>query len=274
MRLARDPERRSATRSHVMRGSSSEARSDGYFPESMASTSSNAALVRRWYGYARLTSAKSSSTLQSSTDTHATITCASTSSAFCGTTVGSTSPSRMAPTIAAISTRSSRNVGTSTPRLVCSSECPARPTRCKPADTRFGDWSWITRSTDPMSIPSSSELVATSAGSSPALSARSRPSRRSRASEPWYGWASSFPASAFTRAAIRSACARLLTNTSVVRARWMYACTSSTTFGHTVPPTSPRSGTGETTASSICLTRPQSTMVTAREAGSGKRDVG
>ena len=89
----------------------------------------------------------------------ATMTCASTSSAFCTTRVGSTSPSRIARTTASISIASSRNVGTNTPRLTASSECPARPTRCSPFATRLGDWSWSTRSTDPMSIPSSSELV-------------------------------------------------------------------------------------------------------------------
>ena len=115
-----------------------------------------------------------------------------------------------------------------------------------------------------MSIPSSSELVEISAGSSPALSARSSSSLRSRASEPWYGRAICSSASAFTRAAIRSACARLFTNTSVVRDCRIYASTSSATAGHTLPLTSPRSGTGDTTLSSIVFTSPQSTSVTGR----------
>ena len=46
---------------------------------------------------------------------------------------------------------------------------PARPTRCSPRATDLGDSIWITRSTAPMSIPSSSELVATRQRSSPRL---------------------------------------------------------------------------------------------------------
>ena len=46
----------------------------------------------------------------------------------------------------------------------------------------------------------------------------------------------------------------------------MYLSTSSATDGQTLPPTSPRSGTGDTTRSSICFTSPQSTIVTGRNA--------
>ena len=42
--------------------------------------------------------------------------------------------------------------------------CPARPIRCSPRLTAPGDSTWTTRSTAPMSIPSSSELVATMPG--------------------------------------------------------------------------------------------------------------
>jgi hypothetical protein len=42
MRAARDPISLSFTRSHVILGSSSAAMSDGYFPDSIARTSSNA----------------------------------------------------------------------------------------------------------------------------------------------------------------------------------------------------------------------------------------
>jgi hypothetical protein len=41
--------------------------------------------------------------------------------------------------------------------------CPARPMRCRPDDTAPGDSTSTTRSTAPMSMPSSSELVATMA---------------------------------------------------------------------------------------------------------------
>ena len=64
--------------------------------------------------------------------------------------------------------------------------CPARPIRCRPRDTDFGDSTWSTRSTAPMSMPSSSDEVATRHGSSPALSSSSTTVRSSRASEPWW----------------------------------------------------------------------------------------
>ena len=47
--------------------------------------------------------------------------------------------------------------------------CPARPTRCRPLATEGGDSTWITRSTAPMSMPSSRLEVATTAGSLPGL---------------------------------------------------------------------------------------------------------
>ena len=47
--------------------------------------------------------------------------------------------------------------------------CPARPTRCSPLATDGGDSTWMTRSTAPMSMPSSRLDVATTAGSRPAL---------------------------------------------------------------------------------------------------------
>ena len=47
---------------------------------------------------------------------------------------------------------------------------PARPMRCSPRATDFGDSTCSTRSTAPMSMPSSSDDVATRHGSSPALS--------------------------------------------------------------------------------------------------------
>jgi hypothetical protein len=89
--------------------------------------------------------------------------------------------------------------------------------------------------------------------------------RRSRDSEPWYGCAISSPASAFTLAAIRSACARLLTNTSVLRAPRMWSSTSGATDVQIVPPTFARSSTGDTTLVSMRFTSPQSTIWTGRK---------
>ncbi len=63
--------------------------------------------------------------------------------------------------------------------------CPARPIRCSPRVTDFGDSTWITRSTAPMSMPSSSEQVATRQGSSPDFSISSTSVRSSCESDPW-----------------------------------------------------------------------------------------
>ena len=53
-----------------------------------------------------------------------------------------------------------------------------------PRDTAPGDSTWITRSTAPMSMPNSSELVATNPRNWPVLSSSSMRSRRSRDKEP------------------------------------------------------------------------------------------
>ena len=58
-----------------------------------------------------------------------------------------------------------------------------------PRATDLGEPSWTTRSIAPMSMPSSSEPVATSTGSSPDLSRSSTTRRRSRDSAPWCAWA-------------------------------------------------------------------------------------
>ena len=92
------------------------------------------------------------------------------------------------------SSRSARNLGKMRPRLTSPSECPARPTRCRPRLTDFGDSTWITRSTAPMSMPSSSEEVATRQGSWPDLSISSTTRRSSWESEPW--WARAISSSA------------------------------------------------------------------------------
>ena len=193
----------------------------------------------------------------------ATICWASTSSALRGTTVGSISPSCMRRATTAHSSRSPRNFGKMRPRLTSSTPWPARPMRCSPRATDFGDSICSTRSTAPMSMPSSSELVATRHGSSPAFSSSSTFVRSSRASEPWcaraissgatgrvgdgsleFGRGSapardrpptaeshlrlrSFAASSFRRSATRSAERRLLTNTIVE----LCACTCFSSSG-------------------------------------------
>ena len=63
---------------------------------------------------------------------------------------------------------------------------PARPTRCSPRATLPGDSTWQTRSTAPMSMPSSSDAVATTAGSRPSFRRLLGRCRTSSATLPWW----------------------------------------------------------------------------------------
>ena len=85
------------------------------------------------------------------------------------------------------------------------------------AATLVGDSTWMTRSTAPMSIPSSRLEVATSPGRRPALSASSIRRRCSLAIEPWWARTSSSPANPLIAAASRSASRRELTKMMVER---------------------------------------------------------
>ena len=78
---------------------------------------------------------------------------------------------------AAHSTRSSRDTGNTRPFGVPAIVWPERPTRCSSVAIRCGDPIWQTRSTWPMSMPSSSDAVATSAFSCPDFSRVSASSR-------------------------------------------------------------------------------------------------
>ena len=69
--------------------------------------------------------------------------------------------------------RSPRYLGKTTPRDTAPTWCPARPTRCSPDATLGGASTCTTRSTAPMSMPSSRLDVATTAGSRPDLSSSS-----------------------------------------------------------------------------------------------------
>ena len=113
------------------------------------------------------------------------------------------------------------------PRETASAVWLARPMRCMPEATEGGVSIWITRSTAPMSMPSSSDEVATRAGRRPALSASSMRRRSSRAIDPWWARAMFPPPSSLRAAAIRSARRRLLTKTMVER----WARTSSSRRG-------------------------------------------
>ena len=96
----------------------------------------------------------------------------------------SSSPRPTLSISAAHSTSSSRDSGNSRPLGVPSTACPERPTRCRKLAIERGEPSWQTRSTSPMSMPSSSEAVATRAFSPPCFSRCSASSRCSLARLP------------------------------------------------------------------------------------------
>ena len=110
--------------------------------------------------------------------------------------------------------------GTSGRSCRCSARRPgARPGRrvgCR-ARPSPGDSTSTTRSTVPMSMPSSRLDVATMPRSRPSFSSDSTCTRCSRASDPWCARTSSSPASSLRLAASRSARRRALQNTIVVR---------------------------------------------------------
>ena len=120
-------------------------------------------------------------------------------------------------TTTAVSSRSPRYLGKITPLLGSPTWCPARPMRWRPRATEVGLSTWMTRSTAPMSMPSSRLLVATRAGRRPAFSSSSISRRCSLAMLPWWARTSSSPASSLRRWARRSARRRLLVNTMVLR---------------------------------------------------------
>ncbi len=208
----------------------------------------------------------------------------------------------MRSTTTAASTRSLRCLGKNRPRLGSPTWWPARPMRWRPRLTAPGDSTWTTRSTAPMSMPSSSELVATRPFRSPLFRRSSIWRRRSRLSDPWWARTSSWPsetggrpsasaarfspstASSLSRVARRSASRRLLTNTMVDRCSWMSwsrrgcmagqmlrrtgpAATGPLTGSSITSPRAPMSSTGTTTSMSRVLRTPASTMVTGRARG-------
>ena len=99
-------------------------------------------------------------------------------------------PSRIRSVTTADCTRSPRYLGKTTPVETAPTWCPARPTRWRPEATDGGDSTWTTRSTAPMSMPSSRLEVATTAGSRPALRSSSTRARCSLETEPWWARAS------------------------------------------------------------------------------------
>ena len=121
----------------------------------------------------------------------------------------------MAFATAAQATRSPRNLGKITPSLTASMRWPPRPMRCSPLATDGGASICTTRSMAPMSMPSSSDEVATSARRPPLFRRSSISTRCARAIEPWCDRTSVSPASSLSAPASRSARRRLLTKISV-----------------------------------------------------------
>ena len=198
-----------------------------------------------------------------------------------GSAICSTAPACMRSVSAAQARRSPRNFGMITPLLGTSMRWPARPMRCMPLATDGGDSTWMTRSIAPMSMPSSSDDVATSARSRPAFRSSSIRSRCSRAIEPWCACTSSSPASSFTAFAMRSARRRLLTKMSVERCSRISSRRRGWIAGQMLDRASARdagplrissvsvpsfamSSTGTSTRSSSCLLWPASTIFTGR----------
>ncbi len=128
---------------------------------------------------------------------------------------------------AAHSMSSSRVVANSRPCGRAPTQCPDRPMRCSATAMERGEPIWHTRSTVPISMPNSSDAVATTARSSPLFSRRSASSRNFRARLPWCGSTAFSPSRSFRLCATRSARRRVFTNTSVVRFSRIRAATRS-----------------------------------------------
>ena len=139
------------------------------------------------------------------------------SSGAFGRRKASSSPSRRPSARAAHSTSSSRVVGKSRPFGVAPRQWPERPIRWTAAESDRGEPSWQTSSIVPMSIPNSSEAVATIARTSPALRRRSASRRASRARLPWWARTASAPSRSRSSWVSRSAMRRVFTKTRVVR---------------------------------------------------------
>ena len=165
----------------------------------------------------------------------------------------------------------------------------------------LGDWSWMTRSILPMSMPSSSDDVATSARMRPAFRSVSIASRASRDMLPWYArtrgssgevcsggpsisraqsvrigtaerlnvGTDALTMRSLSFAATRSARRRLLTNTSVERCARINARTSSRISGQMPSDgSSEKSSAAHTTRKSISFLWPALMMFTGRGTGS------
>ena len=179
--------------------------------------------------------------------------------------VGSTSPASIAWQSAAISVRSRAVFGIKMPLLVCPTLWPARPTRCRPRATLPGDSTWQTRSTAPMSMPISSDAVATTARRRPSFRASSVSFRFSNETLPWWAWASIGSSSPLIPAVMRSEARRSLLKMRVLVCDSVQDLKRRYIDGHTdFSGKGPNASTGCTTDKSSDLRRPASRMLTGR----------
>ena len=117
-----------------------------------------------------------------------------------------------------------------------------------------------------MSMPSSSDAVATSAFRSPARSRDSTRCRRSFDRLPWWAATRSSPSRSPSSCANRSAILRVLTNTSVVR--WAWTCSAMRSRISAIcsaDATAPSSSSGSSSARSSARWCPTSTMAALGE---------
>ena len=141
-------------------------------------------------GADRRTVANHSSTSMAPRAVAATVCWARMSSGLAGTLSRSILPASIRSTVMAVCTRSARCFGNRTPWEISPTWWPARPTRCSPLATEGGDSTCTTRSTAPMSMPSSREDVATTQRSRPDFRSSSIRARWSLDTEPWWARAS------------------------------------------------------------------------------------
>ncbi len=151
----------------------------------MSRVASKALRGRVAYGAARRTVAYHCSTCRVSIEAAATVCWASTSSGLRGGSTASICPASMRWMATVASMRSRRVRGYTSPVDVPPTWWLARPMRCSALATEGGAATWITRSTSPMSMPSSRLEVATTQRRLPSFSDCSISRRCSLDTDPW-----------------------------------------------------------------------------------------
>ena len=183
----------------------------------MRTTASNSSRASCAYGQARRTSANSASSFHSRQASRRRSAAPARRAAPARSAARRARRAARQSSSAAHSTSSSRDCGNRRAFGTPPTAWPERPTRCRKVAIERGEPSWQTRSTSPMSMPSSSDAVATSTFSSPRFRRCSASSRASLARLPWCAATASLPSRSPRWRAARSAMRRVLTKTSVVR---------------------------------------------------------